>query len=132
MDQREFRFYLNEAENPEDEDDEEEEGEDEEDGGDEQIEVDSPDENADGNGMDNDNGHVDDASEDGSVLDTPPHRLQFTDPEELENEEDDEDAMTWESLSTISEQDQQPDADEWYPLMERKTMFPNFALPTTT
>lgn len=53
-----------------------------------------------------------------------------TDGEDGENEDDD--AMTWDTLSEASAPEAEPDDDEWYPMSERQAQFPNFALPTTT
>ncbi|CAP26861.1 Protein CBR-TAG-304 [Caenorhabditis briggsae] len=54
-----------------------------------------------------------------------------------DDDEDVDDAVTWDTLSEASDVEEElPEdgemEDEWYPLIERKSQFPNFALPTTT
>ncbi|CAI2353053.1 unnamed protein product [Caenorhabditis sp. 36 PRJEB53466] len=131
MAQRHFRFLIEDDPNRNDDEDDEEE---EEEHDDDVIQVDdSPDEDDANIEDDNDDG-ASDAGTVNSVQDDANHGYNRNpvNPYPFAVEVFDEDAMTWESRSTISEGDLEPETDEWYPLNKRVTQLPNFALPTTT
>uniref|UniRef100_A0A8R1E815 CTLH domain-containing protein n=1 Tax=Caenorhabditis japonica TaxID=281687 RepID=A0A8R1E815_CAEJA len=140
---REFRYFPNdprqEGDEEEDEEEEEEDADEPQEVGDEEfnepIEIDSPDEEEDDDyprspDYDNDEASMHSPTGDEALDDEmdPFNRRGASDDEE----DDENDAMTWESRSTISEPELQTDVDEWYPLSERKAPLPNFSLPTTT